>query len=167
MGYESHAIRIHEPPRDHAVSHDRKQRHENIINYVDDIELFLPHVDPANEEQHPRQAKQSDERCVEGDEEANGSAGVFAKCFEALLELGAARVKHVPHVIIEKLDFIVGPALERGIVGKDGVLRVGEDGPKARAATWLCSGVVCIGAGLLFRQVFRRLGKGARDLREV
>ena len=47
MRDEYHMVRIYRPKGSEAVANDSEQRHENVVNYVDDVVSAATDVDPA------------------------------------------------------------------------------------------------------------------------
>ena len=47
MSDEDHVVGIPRPEGCETVAHDGEEGDENVVNYVDDIELFSADVDPT------------------------------------------------------------------------------------------------------------------------
>lgn len=68
--YVDHVVGVHGAERCETISDDGKEGDQNAVDDVDNINLLSADIDPADQEQHPCKAEQSDEGCVERDEEA-------------------------------------------------------------------------------------------------
>lgn len=119
----AHVVRVDQPERRHAVADHREQRHQDVVDDVDGVQLPVAHIDPADQEQHPRQAEQRDERGVQGHEEPQRRARVHAERAHAALELAPPRVQHVPDIIVEPVHVLLVPALQRRARGEHRVVR--------------------------------------------
>lgn len=125
---KGHVVRVNGPKGGQAVAHDGEESHQHAVDDVDRVHLLVAHVDPADEEQHPGQAEQGDERGVEGDEEAQRPTHVLAKALHGALEARPPRVQHVAHAVVELQLLLLGPALEAKAVRQRGIMRVCEPG---------------------------------------
>lgn len=76
MCNENHVVRIHYTERYQTIAHDCEKCNQNVVDHVDNIQLFLSHIDPAYKEEDPCQPEESDECGVKGDEEAKWSTDV-------------------------------------------------------------------------------------------
>lgn len=109
----------------------------------------------TNEEKYPYQTKASDQKCIEGDKEAEGcdegqqeqycqvESGlvltppyILQEAFHTALECGSFRMQQMSHVVIQLLLLCRGPPLESDAMGQDSIVilffrKIGGDGDRA------------------------------------
>lgn len=109
----------------------------------------------TNKEKYPYQAKASDQKCIEGDEEAKGcdegqqeqyrevESGlvltppyILKEAFHTALECGSFRMQQMSHVVIQLVLLCRGPPFESNAMGQHSIVvlffrKIGGDGDRA------------------------------------
>ena len=108
---------VYRSERSKTITNNSEQSNKDIVNDVDDVQLLVADVDPADKEKNPGKTEQGDQSSIEGNGETQRPPDVLSKGLQALLELGTLRMEHVSDIVVEHPDVFLAPSLQSGILG--------------------------------------------------